>query len=143
MSTHLRLKAETPADLQIIAAAMQDAILRVGGIRYNSKGRYLTLRATRFRHEGPANERIEAGLRIDGILGLRVRGLDRNDPDAMAVLLDIHYAEDATPPGGVITFVFAGDGEIRATVEALDLLLADVAEPRKTEKTPLHPDIDT
>ena len=143
MSTHLRLKAETQADLQIIAAAMQDAILRVGGIDYNAKGRFLILRATRFQHEGEASARIEAGLRLDGVLNLRARGLDRSDPDAMAVLLDIDYVEDKTPPGGVMTFVFAGGGEIRASLEALDLVLADVSEPRLTDKTPLHPDLDT
>jgi len=143
MSTHLRLKAETQADLQIISAAMQDAILRVGGIDYNARGRFLTLRATRFRHEGEQSERIEAGLRLDGILNIRSRGLKRSDPDAMAVLLDIDYVEDETPPGGIMTFVFAGGGEIRASVEALDLMLADVAEPRLTDKTPLHPDLDT
>lgn len=114
--------------------------MRVGGIDYNAKGRFLTLRATRFRHEDAKSERIESGLRLDGIMNLRARGLNRSDPDAMAVLLDIDYVEDETPPGGVMTFIFAGGGEIRASVEALDLMLADVAEPRLTDKTPLHPE---
>jgi len=141
MSTHLKLKAETQADLQIISASMQDAIVRVGGIDYNPKGRFLTLRATRFRHEDQQSARIQSGLRLDGILSLSSRGLDRSDPDAMAVLLGIDYAEDDAPPGGVMTFIFAGGGEIRARVEALELILADVAEPRLTNKTPLHPDL--
>ena len=39
----LRLRAESQADLEIIAAAVQDAILRVGEINYDLRGRSLTL----------------------------------------------------------------------------------------------------
>ena len=49
--TKLRLRVETQADLDVIAAAVQDAILRVGEITYNMRGRSLTLRMSRFRHE--------------------------------------------------------------------------------------------
>ena len=38
----LRLRAESQADLEIIAAAVQDAILRVGEINYDLRGRSLT-----------------------------------------------------------------------------------------------------
>ena len=137
--TKLRLRGESTDDLKIISAALQDAILKVGEIRYSAKTRSLTLRMTRFRHEGNVSERILCGLRIDGVLSLKSKGLDRQDPEAMAVLLSLTYAEGDAPPGGNLNMVFAGNGEIRAQVEVLDLILTDVAEPRATDKSPLHP----
>ena len=135
----LRLKAETSEDLKIISSALQDAIGRVGEIHFDRKGRALTLRLTRFRHETKSNERIQTGLRIDGITDLKTRGLDRSNPEAMAVLLTLSFTPSDTPPGGDLHLVFAGGGEILAQVEALDAILADVSEPRKTDKIPLHP----
>ena len=80
--TKLRLKAETQDDLSIIAAAVQDAILRVGEITYNMRGRSLTIRMSRFRHEQDVGARAESGLRIDGVLNVKTRGIDRKDPEA-------------------------------------------------------------
>ena len=78
----LRLRAESQADLEIIAAAVQDAILRVGEINYDLRGRSLTLRMTRFQHETDKAARAQSGLRFDSVLGVRTRGIDRSDPEA-------------------------------------------------------------
>ena len=42
-------------------------------------------------------------------------------------------------PGGVVKLVFAGDGELHAQVEALEVILADVTTAKATDKIPLHP----
>ena len=135
----LRLKAETQADLEIIAAAVQDAILRVGEINYDLRGRSLTLRMTRFQHESDKAARAQSGLRFDGVLGVRTRGIDRSDPEAMAVLLNIVFNE-TDKPAGAISLIFAGGGELQADVECLDVTLADVTDARQTDKLPLHPE---
>ena len=136
--TKLRLRAETQADLDIIAAAVQDAILRVGEITYNMRGRSLTLRMSRFRHEDDAGARAQSGLRFDGVLNVKARGIDRKDPEAMAVLLNLDF-ELTDAPAGIMRLVFAGGGELHADVEALEVILADVTEARETDKLPLHP----
>ena len=136
--TKLRLRAETQADLEIIAAAVQDAILRVGEITYNMRGRSLTLRMSRFRHEDDAGARAQSGLRFDGVLNVKARGIDRSDPEAMAVLLNLEF-EETDKPAGIMRLVFAGGGELHADVEALDVILADVTDARETDKLPLHP----
>lgn len=136
--TKLRLRAETQADLDIIAAAVQDAILRVGEITYNMRGRSLTLRMSRFRHEDDAGARAQSGLRFDGVLNVKARGIDRSDPEAMAVLLNLDF-ELTDAPAGIMRLVFAGGGELHADVEALEVILADVTEARETDKLPLHP----
>jgi len=137
--TKLRLRAESQADLDIIAAAVQDAILRVGEIIYDLRGRSLTLRMTRFQHEEAVAARAQSGLRFDGVMNVRTRGIDRSDSEAMAVLLNIVF-EMTDKPAGTITLIFAGGGELQAEVEALDVILADVTDARETDKLPLHPE---
>ncbi len=140
MTKPLKLRAEGADDLAVISAALQDAIARVGEIHFSPKARTLTLRFTRFRHEDEsASQRTLTGLRADGILSVQSSGIDRADPDAMAVLLAIEFAPGGEPPGGHIDFVFAGGGRLRAHAECIDLTLADVSTARKTDKRPLHP----
>ncbi|WP_026942161.1 DUF2948 family protein [Hellea balneolensis] len=135
----LRLKAETQDDLQVIAAAVQDAILRVGEINYDLRGRSLTLRMTRFQHESDKAARAQSGIRFDSVLGVRTRGIDRSDPEAMAVLLNVVF-DETDKPAGVLSLIFAGGGELQADVECLDVILADVTGARETNKLPLHPE---
>ena len=135
--TKLRLRAETQADLDVIAAAVQDAILRVGEITYNMRGR--SLRMSRFRHEQDKGARAQSGLRFDGVLNVKARGIDRSDPEAMAVLLNLDFEETDTP-GGIMKLIFAGGGELHADVECLDVILADVTDARETDKLPMHPE---
>jgi len=137
--TKLRLRAETQADLDVIAAAVQDAILRVGEITYNMLERSLTFRMSRFRHEQDTGARAQSGLRFDGVLNVKTRGIDRSDPEAMAVLLNLDF-EQTDAPSGIMKLIFAGGGELHADVEALDVILADVTDARETDKLPLHPE---
>lgn len=137
--TKLRLRAESQEDLQVISAALQDAIIRVGEIDYSFKSRSLTIRMTRFRREENGAERVLAGLRIDGVTRLRSKGLSREDPEGLAVILSVEYAESDQPPGGNLSLVLAGGGELLAEVECLDVTMADVSSPRITDKMPLHP----
>ncbi len=140
MSEPLRLKAETEQDLSVISASLQDAIARVGDISYSARGRTFTLRLTRFKHETSSSpERILTGLRIDGVLGARLRGIDRSDPEAMIVLLAIIFTPDTSGFSGALRLVFAGGGEISLDVECLDIILADISKARLTDKVPLHP----
>lgn len=140
MTDTLRLRAETREDLAIFSAALQDAITRVKDISYDAGARALTLRLSRFRHENKAGgERVLTGCRVDGVLALKSKGINQSDPDAMAVLLSINFTPGETAPGGVMRFVFAGGGELQAEIECIDMTLADVSEPRKTDKRPLHP----
>lgn len=137
--TALKWLAKDTDDLGVVAAALQDAILRVADIAYAPSARSLSLRLWRFRNESERSERVLTGLRFDDVLGVQARGIDRSDPEAMLVLLDVSFTSDETPPGGVMTLQFSGDGELRITVEALEVICADVSDPKPTDKIPLHP----
>jgi len=140
----LKLRAETEDDLIVISSALQDAILKVGEIIYNNRGRFLTIRLSRFRHEqDKKSERVQTGLRIDSVLNIKSRALDRADPDAYAVLLSLRFeaSKEKDDPSGLIHLVLAGGGEIAIKVECIDIILADTAETRETDKLPLHYDV--
>ena len=136
----LKLLAKDSDDLMIIAAVLQDAILRVLDISYHKASRSLTLRLWRYRNEGPGHERILTALRFDDVMDVKVREINRSDPEALLVLLAAKFSHGAVAPGGEILLQFAGGGELQLTVEAVEVILSDVSEPLKTDKVPIHPD---
>jgi len=135
----LRLTAQDNSDLEIMASAVQDAILRVGEIYFDKQARSLTFRLSRFRNEDEKNARVLCGLRFDSVMDIQTRGIDRTDPEALMVLLEIFFKPEDEPAGAVHA-VFAGGGELRARVECLDAILVDTENNRATDKRPLHPE---
>ena len=133
----LRLLAQDTDDLKIIASAVQDAILRVGDVRFDPVGRSVSLRLSRFRHESAKPARMEAGLRFDGVMRLQSSGYDRTNTDAFAVLLDMTF-EPTDAPSGFVVLHLAGGGALRMEVEGLDVLLADTGNVRPTRARPDH-----
>ncbi len=139
MSKRLRLLAETGEDLTIISAALQDAIVRVGDIYYDRDGRSLVIITNRYSHETQAPGRIKSGLGLHNILSVKMKNIERSDPDAFLVLLSIEFIPADTPPSGEIRLVFAGGGEIRVQAECLEVRLIDIQAARTTKSIPLHP----
>lgn len=137
----LRLLAEDADDLSVISAALQDAVAKVGDIRWEQAGRRLTIGFNRFRWEagGRRGERVRSGLQLSGVLGVRSLRLRREAKDAVLELLSIGF-EPGEAPGGAVIFTFAGGGELRAAVECVDATLADVSEPWSTPRRPAHED---
>lgn len=135
----LRLLAEDADDLAVISAALQDAVGRIGDIAYDPRARRLTLALNRYRWEsgGKARERVRTGLQLGGVLGVKSRKLRRDARGAVVVLLSITF-EPGESPGGAVVFTFAGGGDLRAEVECVDLILADVSDPWSTPRTPKH-----
>lgn len=140
----LRLFTEEPEDLKIIAAAVQDAVVKVGNLKYEQRKRRFGLELNRYRWEtaptrkGEPGERVRALLAFDGVLGVRTRAITKADPELILSLLNVEFTPDAEPPGGRITLLFAGDGEIVLTVEALDASLIDSDYVWPTRRLPSH-----
>jgi len=142
MSSHLKLKAEDESDLDIIGAAVQDALLRVGDVSYDAKGRRFTAMVNRFRWEaadgqGPY-ERIRAALSFESVLGVKSRRVRPDSAEALASVLSIGFIPDEEPPGGIVRLLLAGGGEIALDVECLDAVLVDMGEPWRTPRRPDH-----
>jgi hypothetical protein len=142
MSGMLKLMAEDAADLDIIAAAAQDALLRVGDVSYDKKARRFAAVINRFRWEladdkGPF-ERVRSALSFESVLAVKSRKVRMDAPDAVASLLSVSFMPDAEPPGGNVRLVFAGGGEIALEVECLDALLMDMGAAWRTPRRPDH-----
>lgn len=132
----LRLSAETAEDLTAISALIQDAVLNASDISWMPRRQRLALLINRFRWEdaeaakaaGRPYERTRALLTVNSALRVRASGIDPRAADLVLSLLTLEFApgEDGT---GVLTLVLAGDGEIAADVECIDLTLTDVTRP--------------
>ena len=133
----LRLLAQDEADLAIISAALQDAVAKVGDITFEAKARRLTIAFNRFRWEAGEQQRVRSALQLGGVMKVQARKLRRDRPDAVVELLALTYSP-TEPPGGVLTFSFAGGGDLRAEIECVDAVLADVSKPWPTPRAPAH-----
>ena len=138
----LRLMAEDAADLDIVGAAVQDALVRVGEMTFDKKARRFTIMLNRFRWEtanekGPY-ERIRAALSFDSVLGVKSRRVRHDSDDALASLLSVGFIPEEEPPGGVVRLLLAGGGEIAIDVECLDAVLVDTGPAWSTPRRPDH-----
>ncbi|GGA95881.1 DUF2948 family protein [Allosediminivita pacifica] len=142
----LYLGALDPDDLQVISALVQDAVLQVSEIRWQAGQRRLALLVNRLRREASvaepqAPERVRALMVVDNVLRVASQGIDRSDPDLVLSILSVGFepGEDGT---GAVVFTLAGDGAIKAEVEALDVVLRDVTRPylAPSGKVPVHPE---
>lgn len=144
MSAALRLRAEDSAGLEVLSAAMQDSVLTAGDLSYDSKARRFMAVVNRFRWEsaktrGPY-ERVRAVLAVEGATDVQSSRFSRADKQAVASVLSLAFAPDPEPPGGRLSFVLAGGGEIRMSVECIDALLLDMGSPWPTPRKPSHGD---
>ena len=137
----LRLLAEDADDLQVISAALQDAVAKLGDIKWEPATRRLTVALNRFRWEAGSRtaERVRAGLQLGSVLSVKARRLRRDAPRAVVELLAVEF-EPAEAPGGVILLRFAGDADLRCEVECIDAVLTDVSAPWGAKGRPEHGD---
>ena len=143
----LRLKAETPDDLSVMSALVQDAVAQTSEMAWARKHRRFTMLLNRFRwedapaaeREGRSFERVRAILAVDSVLKARTSGVDPRDRDLVLELLAVAF-EPGEDGGGTLRLILAGDGEIALEVECLDVRLADVTRPYLARSRPQHPD---
>ena len=140
MSDGLKLLAETEEGLEVLSAAMQDAIVRVDGVHFDKMAQTLTLNMSRYCHDLGDGKRVKSGLLLNNVLSLRGKGIDRSDPEAYLVLLSMSFQVGSKPPTGDLTLVFAGGGELLAKVDYIEARLVDYLGARTTQSLPIHPD---
>lgn len=147
--TALTLRAEGPEDLPVLSALVQDAVLAATDIRWDRKGRTLSLFLNRFRWEdrtaaeaaGRPYERVRALLVAADVGGVSSQGFDRHDKDLVLSVLSLAWEAGADGAGRLV-LTLAGDGAIAAEAECLDVTLKDVTRPYAAPSghLPRHPD---
>ena len=133
----LRLLAEDAVDLQIISAALQDAIMRPVDIRWEKEARRLTIVLSRFCWEC-GGTRVMAAMQFGDVEAVKSRRLPRL-PESALELLALDF-EPTEAPGGRVIMMFAGGGDLRIDVECLDAVLTDLSDRWPARVAPTHLD---
>lgn len=134
----LRLTAQDSDDLAVISAQMQDAVLKLSDVSFNSKRRRFAFVANRFAWDAaPEKLRRRAGLHFDGVLAVKRSGFANASGDTILSLLAITYTE-TNAPSGFVTFAFSAGHSIRLEVECLDCAMNDLGPAWSTDHQPEH-----
>lgn len=139
------LRALEPADVPVISALVQDAILPMTEMSWDRARRRFALLLNRFRWENRGNsgppERVQSVLVVEDAMAVSSLGIDRADGETILSLLAVDWepGEDGT---GRVILTFAGDGAVAVRAETLELTLRDVTRPyiAPSGKTPDHPE---
>jgi hypothetical protein len=135
----VKLAALDEDDLAVISAHLQDAILRVGDIRWLKNEAKLALVANRFDHTAhDTNERRHCGLQVSRVRHASARNIDMADKTAVLSLLAITYSASDNPPEGEIELTFAGGGTMRLAVECIEAAIADLSKAWTARIRPDH-----
>jgi Protein of unknown function (DUF2948) len=157
----LKLRAHDPADMDVVAALLQDALVPLGDMKYLPAEKRFVLVANRFRWHGdpvedarpaapapqiegedaafhdeegsaPPYERVNSGLCFDKVERVRFRGLAPGSKDEILSLMTI------TAQPGAVTLIFAGEAAVRLEVEAIRCHMEDIGHPWPTRWRPQH-----
>ena len=140
--TLLKLKAEDAEDMETVAAFLQDSVVPMREMGYQTADRQFALIANRFcwekadgeRVEGRIYERIRCGVRFEDVKAVRVRDLDQRRRGDILSLLTVAAGE------GFVDLLFAGGGVIRLEIDRISCHLEDFDEPWPTQWRPVHPE---
>ena len=125
-STRLKLRAEDPEDLMVIAACLQESFACVGEMAYDREARRFALILVRHAWEEalprPLEERsgapaqVKAGLHFDAVSAVKTRGIDQQAPCDLLTLITI--TSDLSREPRRVNLLFAGS-EVCLEVERL------------------------
>jgi hypothetical protein len=137
----LKLLAEDTEGLAIIAAAVQDALVKPQDIKLDKRARTFGLELNRFQWEQagqrPPYFRSRAVLAFSSVLGVKQSRMPKGVDDVLD-LLDVHFSPAAEPPGGAVRLVFANGAQVQIDVECIDVTLMDTGAAWPTRRKPDH-----
>ena len=139
----LRLVALDEEDLNIVSAHVQDAVTKVGEIKFDARDKQLVLPVNRYAWEKKRSlfsrrgERRRSVLHFDRVLGVRSSGINQSKGDTVLSLLAIEFAAGDAPTG-TIELTFAGGGAMMLDVEVIEVQLADVGGVWEATARPRH-----
>jgi hypothetical protein len=143
MTTVLVLAAQDAEDLEVISARLQDAVAKVGDLKYLPKARRFVAVVNRFQWENgeKTNTRVRSGLHFDGVLSVKSKNIKMGAPGAVLSLLAIRFTPAGEgDPSGKVELTFSGGGAMLLEVECLDAALADLTGPWAARGRPNHAD---
>ena len=159
----LKLRARDAEDLKVLAAMLQDALVRPADMTYLVREKRFVMVVNRFRWEHPESDlpepdgeddspaedvrfeeagprhlydRVNAGVCFDRVTRVRTRNLDRRRKDQLLSLMTLHIAP------GAVTLVFSDDILVRLDLAGIACHMEDLGEPWPTPWRPSHETAD-
>lgn len=141
----LKLNALDSDDLSVLSAHLQDAVIKIGDMRYLSEDQQFVMVLNRFdwgdaltpERRKKTYTRVRTGLQFAHVLSVRKSKVMQTNIDAVIDLLAIEFTPTQAP-SGVITLIFAGGGAIRLEVECIEARLSDRGLAWETGNLPDH-----
>jgi len=144
----LKLIAFDAEDLGIIAAHVQDAVLKVASLKYLVDEKRFILELNRFVWEKAVDdgqtdgfERRKTILHFERVYSVQALDLDQKNFDAVLNILTIRHEtadEENSPAKEIIEILFAGGATLRLSVECIEAQLTDLASSWETSSRPEH-----
>ncbi|MBM3597251.1 MAG: DUF2948 family protein [Alphaproteobacteria bacterium] len=143
----LKLSAYDEADLQVLSSLLQDSVVPLSDMAFLREERCFALAVSRFRWEAigdgvraqgasasaePAGERVNCGIRFEGVQRVMMRGIDPGRRDHVLELSALHYQDEK------IVLLFAGGAMVRLEVDGILCHLEDFGAPWPTMFRPDH-----
>ena len=141
----LKLIALDKDDIKVVSAHVQDAIVKVGDIFWQSRDHRFVMALNRFdwvsavdaKGQSANYRRCRTALRFERVNACKCRNLNQSDKNALLNLLAVEFSEN-NAPAGVVSLIFSGGGVIRLDVECLEAELADLGEAAAVALCPDH-----
>ena len=147
----LRLVAREEADLEVVSALLQDAIIAGADMHYDSQDNCFIVVANRFCWErtaladmnagsgGAVHERALCGVRINHVTAVQKRRWPTDWRDAFLNLLALKLLVMPQQGSGcMMELSFSGGPSIRLTTKQIDIVLGDLDSGRPTNLQPWH-----
>ena len=135
----LKLVALDAEDLTVLSAHVQDAVLKVGDLRYDRKARRFLLPLYRYVWEGRSRtpERRNSVLDFGRVIAVRSQSMPQERSQEVFSLLAIRF-EPAEAPSGAIELVFSAGATIRLEAECIEARLTDLGGAWQASSRPRH-----
>jgi hypothetical protein len=147
----LRLMAQDEADIEVVSALLQDAIIAGSDMHFDAQNACFLIVANRFCWERPAlaevnassggavRERALCGLRISHVVDVQKRCWPLDWRTAFFNILALKpVAVSQQDKGCVMEFSFSGGPSLRLISQKIDLALGDLDDGRPTNLQPRH-----
>ncbi|MBL4786691.1 MAG: DUF2948 family protein [Cohaesibacteraceae bacterium] len=141
----LKLAALDEADLRVLSAHCQDAVLQVGDMSWKPAEQRFIMAMNRFAWEKADSgwlrkapyERHRSVLHFERVLGVQAQNIRQDAEASIVELLSVTF-EETDAPSGLVIITLAGGGTIKLDVECLEAQLSDLGGAWETENKPRH-----
>jgi hypothetical protein len=144
MTDRLRLKAADAADLSVIAACLQDALIPLSEMVYLPDEHRFLAAFTRFRRECLADPdrcegltQCQSVLTFEGVEAVKQHGIDPRFGGVKLEFLTM-VAEPGEDGLSTIILIFAGDMALQLRARGIAATLCDFGEPAPAHAAPRH-----